>query len=98
MTLTAHAELRAQQRAIHDGELELVVDYGTRVHNAGALFIFMGKKDIPESLPPALKERLHGITLVLAPGTEEILTAYRNKAGLREIKRKRKEYSPNIAA
>ena len=98
MPLTAHAELRAQQRAIHEEELDLVVDYGRRDHNGGALYIFMGKRDIPDSLAPALKERLHGITIIMDPGTEEILTTYRNRRGLRDIKRKRKEYSSRKAA
>ena len=98
MILTSHAALRAQQRAIRKGELELVVDHGTRIYNGGALFVFMGRKDIPEGLAPTLTERLQGITIAMDPGTQEILTTYRNKAAFRDIKRKRNEYSPRTAA
>jgi len=98
MTLTEHAVMRMQQRGIRRDELELAIRFGRQVHNGGALFIFMGARDIPGSLAPARKDRLEGLTLVVNPETEEILTTYKNRGGLRMIKRKRKEYRPRIAA
>jgi hypothetical protein len=95
MLLTSHAVRRAQQRAICREDIETVVANGTRVHNGGALFVFMGWRDIPVGVAPALRDRLEGITIVMDPVSEDIITAYRNKGALRDIKRKRKQFSPS---
>jgi hypothetical protein len=88
LELTSHALLRCDQRRISMADIDLVMNYGTRVHNGGALFCFMRKRDISGDLQPGLGGRLEGLTVVLDPAGESVITVYRNKRGLREIKRK----------
>lgn len=90
MDLTSHAYLRCEQRRVPLTDVNLVMKYGTRIHNAGALFCFMRKRDISGDLRPALGGRLEGLTVVLDPGGESVITVHRNKRGLKDIKRKLK--------
>jgi hypothetical protein len=92
MLMTAHAQQRAGQRRIPEENLHLVLKYGTRVHKAGALFVFMRKRDIPPVLSIRSQDRLEGLTVVMDPLGEEVITAYRNRKALRDIKRKSKRY------
>jgi hypothetical protein len=98
MLMTAHAGQRLGQRGISEEELQLVLTYGTKVHNAGALFVFMRRRDIPRTLSPHSQDHLEGLTIVLDPLGEEVITAYRNRRALREIKRKSKRFFPRQAA
>jgi len=90
--LTNHAEVRCQQRGFSERHLELVLDYGTRINNGGAIFCFMADKDIPCHISPVMREKVKGITLILDLNESEIITAYRNRGALHDIKRKRKGY------
>ncbi len=78
MELTSHALSRCDQRRISRSDIDLVMDYGIRVHNGGALFCFMRKRDISGDLQPELGGRLEGLTVVLDPAGESVITAYRN--------------------
>ena len=90
MNISKHAEIRSQQRGICEEQLEIVLDYGTRIYNGGALFCFMSAKDVPGHLSGNVKEHVQGITLIINPGTEDIVTVYKNKQALKAIKRKMK--------
>lgn len=92
MELTSHSMSRMQQRGIPAEALDMVRTYGRRIHCAGAVFCFMGKKDLPDGLSGSDRERLEGLTLVLSPDTDAVVTVYRNKRALREIRR-RKRYN-----
>ncbi len=90
MTFSQHAEYRISQRGIGSAHVALVLKYGTRVYNGGCLFVFMRSKDVPANISGSMRDRLEGITLLLDPGSKHLITAYRNKKALRDIKRKRK--------
>lgn len=92
MKLTTHALNRMSQRRISDELLNLALKYGFVVYNAGAKFIFVRKKDIPEDMPRAIAEKIEGIVIVMNPIDGTILTVYKNKNALKEIKRKLKRY------
>jgi hypothetical protein len=70
----------------------LVLKHGTRVHNGGALFVFMRGKDIPGQVSPGERARLEGITLVMVPEQGTVITAYKNRQALKVIKRKQKRH------
>jgi hypothetical protein len=92
MKFTNHALIRMNQRKISDKMLKLALRYGCVIYNAGAKFVFVRKKDVPEDLPKAVAEKIEGIVIVINPVDETIVTVYKNKDALREIKRKIKRY------
>jgi len=89
---TSHALRRINQRRISDEMIELALKYGCVLYNGGAKFIFVRKKDIPEDMPRSIAERVEGIVIVMNPIDGTILTVYKNKNALKEIKRKLKRY------
>ena len=71
----------------------IVLTHGTRIHNGSAVFVHLGRKDIPEDdLRISRWRRLEGTVLVLDPQSgHHLTTAYRNRQnGMKDIKRKRK--------
>jgi hypothetical protein len=92
MTISSHAAQRCNDRRISLEELNLVMKYGTRIHRTGALFCFMRRRDIPGDVPAFRAGRLEGLTLILDPEETSLITAYRNRSGLHEIKRKSKRF------
>ncbi len=86
--LTHHAEQRMAQRNISLGDVYFVLEFGQKLHRAGAVFFHLGKCDIP-STQRRQSERLEGTVVVLSRDMPVILTVYRNRqGGLGRIKRK----------
>ena len=90
---TVHALNRQAQRNLSDDDVRFVLAHGRRVHNAGALHVFLGGRDIPADKTLAQRYgRLEGTVLVLncAAGEWTLITAYRNRRGLKAVRAKRK--------
>jgi hypothetical protein len=88
---TWHAQQRMAQRNLSAAEIEYVLLYGQSWHKAGAIIVYLRRKDLPSS--DQLDQRwqqLIGTTVVMSTISERVvLTAYRNRrSGLRQIKRK----------
>ncbi len=77
LTFSEHALTRMAQRKLSETDVEYIVHHGTRYHNAGCLFRFLGKKDIADKA----KERLEGSVVLLDSETETVvITVYRNRS------------------
>lgn len=86
MTITGHAEVRMAQRGITRKDIETVMEHGHCVRRTGVQFYVLRHKDLRE-LPS--DQHLHGLTAVVSRnGT--LMTAYKNKDGLKDIKKKHK--------
>ncbi|MCS7158702.1 MAG: DUF4258 domain-containing protein [Blastocatellia bacterium] len=85
--ISRHAAQRLAQRGISLGDVHLVLRLGRRLHRTGVIFYFFGRRQIPRGLEREL-ERLEGTTLIVADG--RLITAYRNKRAIAEIKKKPK--------
>ena len=86
---TKHAKKRMSQRNISKSDIRVAMRYGQKLHRTGIVFFFLGKNDIPEIMLNTL-EGLEGITVLFDPDSKEVITVYRNRDGLRTIKRKSK--------
>lgn len=76
LTFSEHALIRMAQRKLSESDVEYIVQHGTKYHNAGCLFRFLGKKDIPDKE----QERLEGSVVLLDSETETVvITVYRNR-------------------
>ncbi len=90
---SVHAINRQAQRNLSDEDIQFVLAYGRRIHSAGALHVFLGGRDIPADKVIARRfGRLEGTVLVLSPTPEDrvVITAYRNRRGLKSVRAKAK--------
>jgi hypothetical protein len=91
--ISQHAGRRLAQRNLTFDDVRYVFSHGRLHHRGKALFVHLGRRDIPAAdLRTDQYRRLEGTVLVLDPTTGQVLTtAYRNRrTGSRDIKRKSK--------
>lgn len=86
---TFHARTRMDQRGLSDDDIAFVRHYGSVIHRTGVKFYFLGKRDIPRAFARS-HGHLEGITLVVSPDRHVLVTCYRNRGAIAEIKRKSK--------
>jgi hypothetical protein len=92
-SITLHAARRLAQRNLDSADVSYVAVHGRAHYAAHALFIHLGRRDIPaEDFKNDRIRRLEGTILVLDSSDGRVLaTAYRNRrTGSRNIKRKPK--------
>jgi hypothetical protein len=91
LRFTFHAQLRMAQRNLSDEDIYNVLLYGETWYKAGAIIMYLRRKDIPLARRSDQRwQRLIGATVVVTcKGEQVVLTAYRNRRfGLHQIKRK----------
>jgi len=87
--LTYHGLRRATQRNLSPDELDYIETYGRCFWRTGAIFYFLGARDLPASdRRDARATRLIGAVLIVE--NNALITAYRNPGALHYIKRKMK--------
>jgi hypothetical protein len=97
-SVSTHATQRLAQRNLTYRDIEYVLSHGRRIRNGKALFICLGRRDIPsDDRRESNLSRLEGTVLVLDPvNGSHLTTAYRNRrSGIRDIKRKQKHALPS---
>ncbi len=96
---SAHATEMTAQRNIRAEDVDFVLRFGQLVHNGGALFVFLGGRDIPDEYRADYHfVRLEGTILILSRDGDSLITAYRNKRGLKDIRKKHKWFIPSRRA
>jgi hypothetical protein len=94
VTFSEHALIRMAQRKLSETDVEYIVNHGIRYHNAGCLFRFLGKRNIPDKG----KERLEGSVVLLDSDTETVvITVYRNRTEAAKDIRCKAKYNLNKA-
>ncbi|WP_245863084.1 DUF4258 domain-containing protein [Candidatus Viridilinea mediisalina] len=98
MLVTDHARTRQAQRNLSDDEVAFVLDHGQYVRSGGALHIFLRRRDMfGDQAVCQQYQHLEGSVLVMNDTGEVpiLITVYRNRRGLRYIRRKAK-YRYNV--
>lgn len=92
LILSDHAHLRAAQRNLSVTDIERVIAWGREMYNAGALFYFLGNRDIPSQFRGDKRSRqLVGTMVVLCSHCQQfVITVYRNDLAIRRDRRKPK--------
>jgi len=81
--------LRCRQRHFRDDEITYVLRHGQVHHRTGICFYFLAARDVPlADRRFSWVERLIGTTLLIQGS--DLITVYKNRRGLRQIKRKLK--------
>ena len=91
LTISHHAYKRQARRNLSESDILFVLDYGQWFHSAGALHVFLGRRDLPAERELYRRyAHLEGTILVIHDaGTHLLLiTVYRNRQGLKRIKHK----------
>ncbi len=77
--LTEHARLRMSQRGIRRSDLAEVLNLGCCRHTRGARYYFIGRKEVSRYARQGLDvRRLENLQVLLAPNSDDVITAYRN--------------------
>lgn len=87
--LTLHGRQRMHQRGLSAQDLAFVRAHGRVEYRTGVKFIFLGRRDIPAPLRKS-HGHLEGVTLIVGADAEQVITCYRNREAIAEIKRKGK--------
>lgn len=87
--VTPHAQCRGAQRAVRLDEMALVIELGRMFYGDGAMHCYFGKKEAQRYRQRLGKKvtRLEGVVVVLSHDNE-VLTTYRNRKGIKHIRRK----------
>ncbi len=91
MQYTNHVLQRQAHRNLSHADLDFVWTHGRRVHAAGALHIFLARRDIPTDKDTARRyARLEGTMLVLDDTQLQpvLITAYRNRRAMKRLRRR----------
>lgn len=88
--LSHHARQRSAQSNLLAHDLELVRRYGVLEHRTGVLFYFVRRRDVHRyrTVEPRLA-RLEGVVMIQSLDGV-VITVYRNRHALRQIRRKPK--------
>lgn len=92
LTITRHARLRQAQRNLSDEDVAFILEHGRELRNSGVLHVFLGRRDMPDEQTFRRYQHLEGAVLVLddAHDLPVLITVYRNRRGLKRIRRQTK--------
>jgi len=98
VALSRHARQREAQSNLSDRDLELVRKYGVLEHRTGVRFYFVGRREVDRyrHVEPRIA-KLHDIVLIVSCDDRMVITLYRNRNALKEIRRKSKTRSGSAA-
>lgn len=96
LVTTRHVQTRMAQRGISAADLAFVREHGRVEYRTGVQFVFLGKKDIPAPLRRTAGH-LEGTVLIVAADGRVVVTCYRDRGAIAEIKRKAKRAARRAA-
>lgn len=86
-----HGRLRVAQSNLSTDDVELVRRYGVLEHRTGVRFYFIGRREVERYRHVAPRiAKLHSIVLIVSQDDDTVITVYRNKHALKQIRRKSK--------
>jgi hypothetical protein len=91
VALSKHARRRGAQSNLSDRDLDLVRRYGVLEHRTGVRFYFVGRREVERYryVEPRLA-KLHDVVMIVSSDDYFVITVYRNRNALKDIRRKSK--------
>ena len=85
-----HARKRMSERGITPAMVDLALRYGRKLRAPQSLYLFLGKRSLEKakSIPKGM-DHLEGLTLVLDPSGEVMITCFKNKNFPKKIRNKK---------
>ncbi len=87
VNLTGHARQRMAQRNVRLIDLDYVLRHGRRLRKPGSLYVFLGRRDVPEEDRAGRGWQLIGTTVVMSED-EAVITVYRNPRAIGRLKKR----------
>ena len=87
---TPHASKRAAQRGISDSMIAAAINYGEVIYRQGLRYFICLERNLFGLLPPALIGHYRN-TVVILGAHNEIITCYKNRDAISNIRRKSKQ-------
>ncbi len=86
-----HGSQRVAQSNLSEDDVDLVRRYGVLEHRTGVRFYFIGRREVERYrvVAPRLA-KLHDIVMIVSCDDQTVITVYRNRHALKQIKRKSK--------
>ena len=88
--LSDHSQKRSSQRGFNNQLILDVLDYGDAIFKQGVVFYVIKNNSLPANMSPNKKERLKNMVVVVSPWDAKVITCYKNKNGVKDVKRKSK--------
>ena len=95
LEFTEHSKRRAKQRSIPMDLIQLAMLYSSTFFKQGRLFYVVKNSDLPESFDKRQKNELKNIVVIVSGENNKIITCYRNKNAMHNIKKKSKRLAKN---
>ena len=89
-----HASVRMQQRGINNNIVQTALSYSIKIYKQGLVFHVIKKNNIPFHVSSKIKDQLKNL-IIITGHDKTIITCYKNKNGLKKIKKKTKYKSVN---
>jgi hypothetical protein len=87
---TQHSNKRSCQRGINKDKIIIALEYGKATFKQGLLYYVLGEKDIPAHLQHH-KNKFMNTVVIVSGDSNVIVTCYRSKNAVKNIKLKPKE-------
>ena len=87
---TSHSNKRSCQRGVNTDKIIIALEYGNTTFKQGLLYYVLGEKDIPAHLQHH-KNKFMNTVVIVSGDSNEIVTCYRSKNAVKNIKLKPKE-------
>ena len=91
---TYHSSLRTAQRGIRNSWIAAVVREGRVIHKQGYMFFYMTDRELCYHKPD-MQDKLRNLVVVVAGDSNRVVTCYKNRNGVKRIKRKSKRLITN---
>jgi hypothetical protein len=89
-TTTQHFIQRMNDRGISQTMVDLALVYGQRFYASNSLYVFVGARQVNRMRQAGYKvsDKMNGLTLVLNPASEDLITCFKNRTWLKKIRYK----------
>ena len=92
---TEHSKERSQQRCLPMDKIKVAMLYSTSFFKQGYIYHVVKNSDLPESFDKRQKNELKNIVVIISGENNKIITCYRNKNAMHNIKKKSKRLAKN---
>ena len=93
-SFTYHSIRRSSQRGINEDDIKQITRYGRVIRKQGLRFFYMTGSEL-RFMPLGAQDKLKNLVIVMAGSEDVVITAYKNKDAIRNIKRKSKRLIKN---
>ena len=92
ISISTHAQKAMNKRCVSELMIDAALIFGDQIRSAGSLYYFLGKRAIKRLntiFQTENPERWEGLVLVCDPANQTLITCFKNKKWLKQIRNKK---------